>query len=170
MSSDPSSGAKDEADGTDLFGKLDSLIQKHQGRSARRAPEAVPMLTEPLDATPILPPADVPVLEDAADLYLPSAEAQVWKPRNKPKPAAAVKRPAAKARPRPTPTPAATVKPAVTNNGARPVDLVPDDEDDRGSSDRADRDVRVVRDAEPARSSGNDRRVGDTEVFVVIND
>ena len=102
-----------------------------------------------------------------------SAEAQVWKPRNKPKPAAAVKRPAAKARPRPTPTAAATVKPAVTNNGARPVDLVPDDEDDRGSSDRADRadrDVRVVRDAEPARSSGNDRRVGDTEVFVVIND
>jgi hypothetical protein len=98
---------------------------------------------------------------------MPSAEAQVWKPRNKPKPAAAVKRPAAKARPRPTPTPAATVKPVVSNNGARPVDLVPDDEDDRGDSDR---DVRVVRDAEPARSSGNDRRVGDTEVFVVIND
>lgn len=68
MSSDPSSGAKDKAGGTDLFGKLDSLIQKHQGRTARRAPEAVPMLTdEPLDAAPIPPPADIPVLEDAVD-------------------------------------------------------------------------------------------------------
>jgi hypothetical protein len=71
MSSDPSSGAKDEADGTDLFGKLDSLIQKHQGRTARRAPEAVPMLTEPLDAAPILPPADIPVLEDAVEPVAP---------------------------------------------------------------------------------------------------
>ena len=67
MSSDPSSGAKDKADGTDLFGKLDSLIQKHQGRTARRLPEAVPMLTEPLDAAPIPPPAEIPVLEDAVD-------------------------------------------------------------------------------------------------------
>ena len=101
---------------------------------------------------------------------VPNAEAQVWKPRNKPKPAAVVKRPTAKARPRPKPAAAAAVKPPAGNNGARPVDLVPDDEDDRGSSDRADRDVRVVRDAEPSRSSSADRRVGDTEVFVVIND
>ncbi len=103
---------------------------------------------------------------------IPTAQAQVWKPRTKPKPAATVKRPAAKARPRPKPTAAATVKPTASNNGARPVDLVPDDEDDRSSSanDRTDRDVRVVRDAEPSRSSSSDRRVGDTEVFVVIND
>ena len=104
---------------------------------------------------------------------IPTAEAQVWKPRTKPKPAAAVKRPAAKARPRPKPTVAATVKPTASNNGARPVDLVPDDEDDSSgssASDRVDREIRVVRDAEPSRSSSNDRRVGDTEVFVVIND
>jgi len=30
---------------TDLFGKLDSLIQKHQGRPARQQAEGVPMLT-----------------------------------------------------------------------------------------------------------------------------
>lgn len=99
---------------------------------------------------------------------VPNAEAQVWKPRTKPKPAAVVKRPAAKARPRPKPVAAAPVKPPAGNNGARPVDLVPDDEDDRGDS--ADRDVRVVRDVEPSRTSSSDRRVGDTEVFVVIND
>lgn len=99
-----------------------------------------------------------------------TAQAQVWKPRTKSKPTAVVKRPVAKSRPRPKPAAAATVKPAAGNNGARPVDLVPDDEDNRGSNDRAERDVRVVRDVEPSRSSGTDRRVGDTEVFVVIND
>ncbi len=102
---------------------------------------------------------------------MPTAEAQVWKPRTKPKPAAAVKRPA-KARPRPKPTakPVAS-KPVANNNGARPIDLVPDDEDVGDTRDTRDtRDVRVVRDAPPTRSGGNDRRVGDTEVFVVIND
>ncbi|MBP9085356.1 MAG: hypothetical protein KBG15_04520 [Kofleriaceae bacterium] len=110
---------------------------------------------------------------------LPTADAQVWKPRTKAKPAAAVKRPAAagkrsssKARPRPRPTPpaAATTNSAAGNNGARPVDLVPDDENDRAGNDRADRADRVVRDAETTRSGSSDRRVGDTEVFVVIND
>ena len=67
MSSDPPSGANDPTDGADLFGKLDSLIQKHQGRTARRSPEAVPMLTEPLDTAPVPPAADIPVLEDAID-------------------------------------------------------------------------------------------------------
>ena len=95
---------------------------------------------------------------------MPTADAQVWKPRNKPKPAAAVKKPSAKARPRPKkPVVAATPKPVAGNNGARPVDLVPDD-------DEPERDVRVVRDTPSPRSGGNDRRVGDTEVFVVIND
>ena len=52
---------------TDLFGKLDSLIQKHQGRAPRRPPEGVPMLTEPVeDATPSTQ-SIIPVLEDVVE-------------------------------------------------------------------------------------------------------
>jgi hypothetical protein len=51
----------------DLFGKLDSLIQKHQGRTTRRAPDAVPLLTEPVDGAPPVLAADIPVLQDAVD-------------------------------------------------------------------------------------------------------
>jgi hypothetical protein len=55
----------------DLFGKLDSLIQKHQGRTTRRAPDAVPMLTEPVEGAPPAPEADIPMLQDAVDLVAP---------------------------------------------------------------------------------------------------
>jgi hypothetical protein len=41
MSSDPGAGdGEGERSSTDLFGKLDSLIQKHQGRSSRSRPKA----------------------------------------------------------------------------------------------------------------------------------
>jgi hypothetical protein len=51
---------------TDLFGKLDSLIQKHQGRARKTQPEGVPMLTDPVEA-PAQPFAEIPVLQDAID-------------------------------------------------------------------------------------------------------
>lgn len=68
----PAPADDDPAD--DLFGKLDLLIQKHQGRIARRASDGVPMLTDPVDGT--LPPlaAEIPVLEDAVDPSAPQDE------------------------------------------------------------------------------------------------
>ena len=70
MSSEPSMPIQrdDEAADppTDLFGKLDSLIQKHQGRPARQQVEGVPMLTEPIESDPANP-ASIPVLQDAVD-------------------------------------------------------------------------------------------------------
>lgn len=50
---------------TDLFGKLDSLIQKHRGRASRPPEEVVPMLMEPVENA--LPESDIPVLLDAVD-------------------------------------------------------------------------------------------------------
>jgi hypothetical protein len=66
---DPKHGAVGggEAGAEDLFGKLDSLIQKHQGRTARRATDGAPVLTEPVDETPPSPGAAIPVLDDAVD-------------------------------------------------------------------------------------------------------
>ena len=55
-------------DSPDLFGKLDSLIQKHQGRGLRRAPDSAPTLTEPVEASAIPGTPPVPVLQDAIDL------------------------------------------------------------------------------------------------------
>jgi len=52
---------------TDLFGKLDSLIQKHQGRAPRRPPDGVPMLTEPVEDAPPSAQSVIPVLEDVVD-------------------------------------------------------------------------------------------------------
>ncbi len=70
MIHDPKHGTAaedDSASDEDLFGKLDSLIRKHQGRTARRPTEGAPVLTEPLDETPVATGADIPVLEDAVD-------------------------------------------------------------------------------------------------------
>ena len=52
---------------TDLFGKLDSLIQKHQGRAPRRPPDGVPTLTEPVEDAPPSAQSVIPVLEDVVD-------------------------------------------------------------------------------------------------------
>jgi hypothetical protein len=71
MSRDPSIPTHDEGEAadaaTDLFGKLDSLIQKHQGRSPRAQSEGVPMLTEPIDSEAVPSSANIPVLQDAID-------------------------------------------------------------------------------------------------------
>ena len=64
---DAASGGGDQPGAEDLFGKLDSLIQKHQGRTARRPAEGAPVLTEPIENAPIVPDADIPVLNDAVD-------------------------------------------------------------------------------------------------------
>jgi hypothetical protein len=64
---DAASGSEDPTDAEDLFGKLDSLIQRHQGRTARRTAEGAPVLTEPIDEAPMLPDADIPVLREAVD-------------------------------------------------------------------------------------------------------
>ncbi len=58
---------------TDLFGKLDSLIQKHQGRARKALPEGVPMLTDPIEA-PTQPSAEIPVLQDAIDDAVAAAQ------------------------------------------------------------------------------------------------
>lgn len=59
---------------TDLFGKLDSLIQKHQGRSRKAQPEGVPMLTDPIETPTAQPSADIPVLQDAIDEAVAAAQ------------------------------------------------------------------------------------------------
>jgi hypothetical protein len=76
MSSEPSMPIQREDEtndpSTDLFGKLDSLIQKHQGRPARQQAEGVPMLTEPIESE-LASPASIPVLQDAVDEAAASA-------------------------------------------------------------------------------------------------
>ncbi|HTS52767.1 MAG TPA: hypothetical protein VMH26_05800 [Burkholderiales bacterium] len=70
MTSDPlhsASGENEQAEANDLFSKLDSLIQKHQARGAKRQPDAAPLLTDPLEQTPPPQAAEVPVLHDAVD-------------------------------------------------------------------------------------------------------
>jgi hypothetical protein len=76
MSEEPAQGFGDSGieDATDLFGKLDSLIQKHHGGAHRATSEAVPMLTELIEA-PVAPEGtDIPVLEDAIDEALAAAQ------------------------------------------------------------------------------------------------
>lgn len=63
----PPSSEDEQAEANDLFSKLDSLIQKHQGRTARRVAGAVPMLTEPVEEAPAPPAGNIPVLQDAVD-------------------------------------------------------------------------------------------------------
>ena len=70
----PAPADDDPAKADDLFGKLDSLIQKHQGRPARRAPDGVPMLTDPIDGTPPPLETEIPVLQDAVDPSAPPDE------------------------------------------------------------------------------------------------
>jgi hypothetical protein len=56
---------RDASDPDDLFGKLDSLIQKHHGR-VQKQQQTVPKLTEPVDVS--RPPLrNVPVLQDVVD-------------------------------------------------------------------------------------------------------
>ena len=75
MSSDsPAHMPDDEDKPDDLFGKLDSLIQKHQGRTMRRAVDAVPMLTEPVVETSTVKATVIPTLQDAVELTAPSDE------------------------------------------------------------------------------------------------
>ncbi len=68
-----SASGTEQADADDLFGKLDSLIQKHQGHSTGRAAEGAPLLTEPVEQAPAAG-ADIPVLEDAIDPGAPAAD------------------------------------------------------------------------------------------------
>jgi hypothetical protein len=63
----PLSSEDEQAEANDLFSKLDSLMQKHQGGSAGRAAGAVPMLTEPVEEAPASALANVPVLLDAIE-------------------------------------------------------------------------------------------------------
>jgi hypothetical protein len=77
MSDDPAHGSGDSGTddtASDLFGKLDSLIQKHHGRTHHSPSEAVPMLTELIDSPPAPDGMDIPVLEDAIDEALTAAQ------------------------------------------------------------------------------------------------
>jgi len=69
----PAASGGESADADDLFGKLDSLIQKHQGRGARRPAGGVPLLTEPVEQTSGAS-APIPVLDDAIDPAAPAAD------------------------------------------------------------------------------------------------
>jgi hypothetical protein len=62
------SGDAQPDDSHDLFGKLESLIQKHQGRALRRPPESAPTLTEPVEIPPPPLATAIPVLQDAVAL------------------------------------------------------------------------------------------------------
>jgi hypothetical protein len=68
-------------DADDLFDKLDSLISKHQGALAGRAPppSAVPVLTESVDA-PRPAASEIPVLNEAVEIS-PETAAVVEKRR-----------------------------------------------------------------------------------------
>lgn len=71
MSREPSLPVHSEGEtsdaANDLFGKLDSLIQKHQGRTHRLQSEGVPMLTELIESEAAQRSSDIPVLQDAVD-------------------------------------------------------------------------------------------------------
>jgi hypothetical protein len=58
----------------DLFGKLDSLMQKHQGHTARRPIGAVPVLTEPAVETAVVKATGIPTLQDAVELTTPPGQ------------------------------------------------------------------------------------------------
>jgi hypothetical protein len=65
---EPSRPPGSEAD--DLFGKLDSLISKHQGAlAARSSSPSVPVLTEAVESQRSA--SEVPVLDEAVDLSAP---------------------------------------------------------------------------------------------------
>jgi hypothetical protein len=65
---EPSRPPGSEAD--DLFGKLDSLISKHQGAlAARSSSPSVPVLTEAVESQRSA--GDIPVLDEAVDLSAP---------------------------------------------------------------------------------------------------
>ena len=69
MTSEPPnrpSSEDEQAEANDLFIKLDSLMQKHQGRTAGRAEGVVPMLTELVEEASS-PGANVPLLQDAIE-------------------------------------------------------------------------------------------------------
>jgi hypothetical protein len=78
MSSEPPDSRKDAGyiDTDDLFGKLDQLISRHQGRGmSRAAPASVPTLTEAI-AGPV-PSGDpqIPVLSDVVELPVGALQA-----------------------------------------------------------------------------------------------
>jgi hypothetical protein len=73
MADDPAP-REDYIDTDDLFGKLDQLISRHQGRAAARAPAgSVPTLTETVEAVPAAAEPAIPVLNDVV-LGPPSIE------------------------------------------------------------------------------------------------
>lgn len=68
MSQDPEHPSASRGGGpSDLFDKLDSLMQKHQGRARAAQAQGVPMLTEPVETPAPSRPGGIPVLEDAVD-------------------------------------------------------------------------------------------------------
>ena len=74
MASDPSR-RDDYIDTDDLFGKLDQLISRHQGRTSARTPAAaVPTLTEAVDAQQAQGEPEIPVLSDIVELSAPAAD------------------------------------------------------------------------------------------------
>jgi hypothetical protein len=69
MNTDPfpiSASERDTSDTPDdLFGKLDSLIQKHHGRAPKIQHETVPKLTEPVESIATM--RNIPVLKDVVE-------------------------------------------------------------------------------------------------------
>jgi hypothetical protein len=78
MSRDPAAQGQGEdeasAAATDLFSKLDSLIQKHQRPGHRPQPDVVPMLTEPVESQTTPTSTEIPVLQDAIDEVIAAAQ------------------------------------------------------------------------------------------------
>ena len=72
-------------DTDDLFGKLDQLISRHQGRSAvRTAPSPVPTLTEAVETRTPTGEPPVPVLNDVVELpLLPLASSPAASPEQR---------------------------------------------------------------------------------------
>jgi hypothetical protein len=77
VATEPPDRRKDDYIHTDdLFGKLDQLISRHQGRGTPRpAPASVPTLTEAVDTPSAAGDPQIPVLSDVVELPAAAFEA-----------------------------------------------------------------------------------------------
>ena len=66
MNSDEARMNSDD-EGDELFGKLDQLISRHQGRAHPPAPTPVPTLTEAVERHPLPREPEIPVLREAVE-------------------------------------------------------------------------------------------------------
>lgn len=83
MASEPTPDRDAYIDTDDLFGKLDQLINRHQGRASARPAAAVPTLTETVDTPPPAEAPAIPVLSDIVELAGEAIGEPLWAPSDR---------------------------------------------------------------------------------------